>query len=153
MNTGTMTERNAESSPPLRARMAGESAEKTREMKIRLSTMWIFAVLNYIYCDILAVMGHVYGTPTTGFLLGATVLMEIPMLMVLLARYLPFKTNRWANVAAGLIMSAVEAASIFVGRPPPFYLVFAAIEIACTLLITWFAWTWKESQAVAIIGN
>jgi len=80
-------------------------------------------------------------------------LMEIPMLMVLLARYLPFKTNRWANVAAGLIMSAVEAASIFVGRPPPFYLVFAAIEIACTLLITWFAWTWKESQAVAIIGN
>jgi hypothetical protein len=71
------------------------------------------------------------------------------MLMVLLARYLPFKANRWTNVASGLIMAAAEAASLFVGKPAAFYLFFATIEIACTLLIAWFAWQWKEAKAAA----
>jgi hypothetical protein len=30
----------------------GQSIETTQRMKVRLSTMWIFAVLNYIYCDV-----------------------------------------------------------------------------------------------------
>ncbi len=132
-------------------------------MKVRLSTMWIFALLNYIYCDVFTVFatladpaamkdivsGQGGGLFTPGKILGFSVLMEIPMLMVLFARYFPFKANRWANVAAGLIMSAAEAASLFVGKPAAFYIFFATIEIACTLLIVWSAWRWKEAKAPA----
>ena len=59
----------------------------------------------------------------------------------------------WANVAAGLIMSAAEAASLFVGKPAAFYIFFATIEIACTLLIAWFAWRWKETTAAATANS
>jgi len=34
-----------------------------------------------------------------------------------------------------------------------FRIFFATIEIACTLLIVWFAWKWKESEPVATPGN
>jgi hypothetical protein len=145
----------------------GQSIETTQGMKVRLSTMWIFAVLNYIYCDVFTALvsfdpvslkdilsGHSGGIQlTTGMMFGFAVFMEIPMLMVLFARYLPFKANRWANVAAGLIMSAAEAASLFVGKPAAFYIFFAAIEIACTLLIAWFAWRWKETTAAATANS
>jgi hypothetical protein len=138
----------------------GQSIETTQGMKVRLSTMWIFAVLNYIYCDVFTELvsldpvslkdilsGRSGGIQfTTGMMLGFAVLMEIPMSMVLFARYLPFKANRSANVAAGLIMSAAEAVSLFVGKPTPFYIFFATIEIACTLLIAWFAWRWEETK-------
>ena len=133
-------------------------AETTQGMKVRLSTMWIFVVLNYIYCDVFTVMASLNPTSvntgsasiTPGFLLGAGALMEIPMLMVLLARYLSFKANRWANMVAGLIMTVAESASLFVGKPHAFYIFFATIEIACTMLILWFAWTWKECKPATL---
>src|ERR1035437_16741 len=98
----------------------------TQGMKIRLSTMWIFVTLNYIYCDVFTALGASSNSTTTNtgivltvpgfFWLGVSVLMEIPMVMVLLARYLPFKASRWANMIAGFIMTAAEAASFFVGK-------------------------------------
>ena len=136
-----------------------QSGVKTQGMPVKLSTMWLFAVLNYIYCDVFTALG---ASPTStsastgsspiapGLLwLGAAVLMEIPILMVLLARYLSFKANRWTNMVAGLIMTVAEAASLFVGKPHAFYIFFATIEIACTLLIVWLAWKWKEPESVA----
>jgi low affinity Fe/Cu permease len=50
-------------------------------------------------------------------------------------------------------MSAAEAASLFVGKPAAFYIFFATIEIACTLLIAWFAWRWNESTAAATANS
>lgn len=137
-------------------------------MRARLSIMWVFLVLNYIYCDVFTAMAAIAGTDADkqlqsvhpggmqfapGLFLGMAALMEIPMLMVLLARYLPFKANRWTNIATGLFMAAVEAASLFVGAPPAFYIFFATIEIAGALLIFWFAWKWKDSEAAAPVSN
>jgi hypothetical protein len=34
-------------------------------------------------------------------------------------------------------------------RPTLYYLFFAAIEIACTSLIVWYAWHWKPVNAPA----
>ncbi len=122
-------------------------------MKSRLSTIWIFATLNYLYCDVVTLMdpallkqflaGNIGGmTVGQGFLLGAGVLVEIPMAMVLLSRVLSARAGRWANVIAAAIMTVVQVSSLFVHSPAPYYAFFSAIEIASTLAIAWIAWRW-----------
>jgi hypothetical protein len=132
--------------------------EKKMDIESKLSTLWIFVGLNYLYCYVVSLMdpellplylrGNVNGLELTpGFLLGAGILVEIFIAMVLLSRVLPYRTNRWANIAAGTIMTAVQSATLFVGVPAPYYLFFSVIEIATTVLIVWFAWNWPESVA------
>src|SRR5664279_4216575 len=113
------------------------------DMRVRLSTLWIFAMLNYIYADIMTLMDpeilkrFISGNMgpiqiTEGFLFGAAVLMEIAIAMVLLSRVLEYRANRWANIVAGAIETAAVFASLFAGTPVPHLLFFAVIEIACT---------------------
>jgi hypothetical protein len=123
-----------------------------------LSTLWIFAMLNYLYCDVISLMdpellkqyltGNVGGMHITqGFLLGAAVLMEIPTAMVLLSRVLGYQANRRANIIAGCIMTVVQFATLLFGSSPAiYYLFFSTLEIACTTLIVWFAWTWANPE-------
>jgi hypothetical protein len=129
------------------------------DRKTLLSTVWLFVLLNFIYCDILGMheagylkdilAGHAGGIEfTPGFLLGASVLMEIPIAMVLLSRVLKYKVNRWANIAAGAVMAIVQISSLFLGTAPtPSYIFFSVIEIAGLLFIVWSAWKWTNSEA------
>ena len=119
-------------------------------MQSRLSTLWVFAVLNYFYCDVMTLMdpgllrqflaGSVGGMSVSqGFLLGAAVLMEIPIGMVFLSRMLKsHRVNRWANIGAGAVMTLVQSASLLAGSgPTAYYAFFSAVEIACTVFIVW----------------
>jgi hypothetical protein len=127
-----------------------------KDMKVRLSTLWLFAMLNYLYADVMTlmdpkvlpeIMSGMAGSMqiTEGFLLGAAVLMETAIAMVLLSRVLPYGVNRWANIVVGILHTLSVFASMFVGGPPAlYYLFFGTIEIVCTLLIVWFAWRWAE---------
>ena len=125
----------------------------TADRKPLLSTLWIFAIFNYAYADLLMmiVSPEVYqraAAKMTGtVVLGFAVLMEIPIAMVLLCRILPYRANRWANIIAGL-ESIVFVAFTLGGNPPPFYVFFSTLEIACTLFIVWYAWTWRIPGAV-----
>ena len=129
------------------------------DMKVKLSALWTFAILNYLYCDVLGLTDPnvlrqlISGTGpiqmTQGFLLGAAILMEIPIAMVLLSRVLKFKANRLANIVAGLIMSGVQISTLFVGTPTIYYVFFSIIEIACTLFIVWYAWQWNWASLPA----
>ena len=129
--------------------------EKKMGMKSKLSTLWIFAALNYLYCDVVGLMdrgllrqflaGEVDGIPLTqGFLLGAAILVEIPIAMVLLSRFLTYRANRWANIAAGSVMTVVQFSTLFFGTSTIYYVFFSIIEIATTVLIVWFAWNWRK---------
>lgn len=130
-----------------------------QDMKARLSTLWIFAILNYLYCDVVGLMdpellqqfmtGNVGGIHITrGFLLSAAILMEIPISMVFLSRILKYGANRWANMIAGGIMTAVQFSTLFFGSTPTsYYIFFSVIEIACTALIVWFAWKWVNPES------
>lgn len=124
-------------------------------MKAKLSTLWIFATLNYLYADVVSLMDHdllrgyvagkVNGIEVSqGFLLGAGILVEIPISMVLLSRVLGFRPNRWANIIAGAVMTVVQAASLFVKVPAPYYAFFSVIEIVATGAIVWLAWRWSD---------
>ncbi len=128
---------------------------KKTDRKILLSTLWIFAILNYLYCDIMGLMdvnllkqyltGTVNGMEMNeNFLLGAAILMEIPIAMVLLSRILNYKANRWANLIAGIIMTLVQTATLFAGEPSTYYLFCSIVEIATTIIIVWLAWKWTK---------
>jgi hypothetical protein len=121
-----------------------------------LSTLWIFVVFNYLYCDIVSLMdstllkqyltGVIRGTELTHtFLLLAGILMEIPIAMILLSRLLPHRLNRYANIAAAIIMTGVQAATVFVATTT-YYLFFSAIEITCTLAIFLIALRWTGTR-------
>jgi hypothetical protein len=123
-------------------------------MKARLSTLWIFATLNYLYCDVVTLMdpkllrgflaGNVGGMDVSQvFLLAAGALVEIPIAMVLLSRILDDRSNRWANLVAGAVMTAVQLTSLFARTPAPYYVFFSAFEIGATASIVWLAWRWR----------
>lgn len=133
-----------------------------KNRKALLSTLWLFATLNYLYADVVGLMnpsllkqyltgvvGNIQLTP--GFLFGASILVEIPMVMVLLSRVLKYRPNRWANIVAGSLMTIVQFSSLFFGASPAsYYIFFSTIEIASTLTIVWLAWKWPRSEEIAI---
>ena len=125
-------------------------------MRSKLSLLWVFVTLNYLYCDVVSLMdpsllkqyaaGNVGGIAVTpGFLLAAGALVEIPMAMVVLARLLPPRAGRWANIVAAAVMTAVQLLSLFVKTPALYYAFFSAIEIATTASIVWLAWRWSAA--------
>jgi len=117
-----------------------------QDIRVRLSTLWVFMLLNYLYCDVLGLFDP--GLPknlTQEALLAASFLMEIPIAMVVLSRVLKYRPNRWANVIAGAFMAVVQASTLFVGTTTLYYAFFSAIEIACLLFIAWIAWRWAGS--------
>src|SRR5579864_6648319 len=133
-----------------------------RDTKERLSVLWTFALLNYLYADVIALFA-IAGSRNSFeplpplALMGSAVLMEIPIAMILACRVLPFRANRLANIIAGSIVTLINGFLTFVpplvglGRPPalPEYLFFATIETVCTVAIVWQAWTWSGTEAAA----
>jgi hypothetical protein len=144
-----------------------KTTNKITEMKDRraiLSTLWIFAMLNYLYCDVIGLMnpdllrqyltGSVNGIHMTqGFLLGAGILIEIPIAMVLLSSVLKYTANRWANIAAGSVMTAVQCLTLVLTPPVAYYIFFSMLEIACTLFIVWYAWTWPRPESAVLTSE
>ena len=141
------------------------------DVKERLSLLWLFALLNYLYADVVALF-DIVGTPNFHMqlppwaLMASAVLMEIPIAMIVACRLLPFRANRLANMIAGGIMTLVNGFLTFDlpltngdFRDPvyPEYVFFATIETACTSVIIWQAWTWSALKPVVsserAVGN
>src|SRR5436309_6769465 len=130
------------------------------DIKERLSLFWLFALLNYLYADVIG-LWDIIGTPNFHVhlppwaLMGSSVLMEIPIAMIVACRLLPFRANRLANIIAGVIVTVVNGFLTYVpplagwGSTPalPEYLFFATIETVCTLVIIRQAWTWEKKAA------
>ena len=135
------------------------------DTKERLSLFWIFALLNYLYADVIALFAlagsrNSFAPLPPWALMASAVLMEIPIAMIVACRLLPYRANRLANIIAGSIVTLVNGFLTFVpplagwGRPPAFaeYLFFATIETVCTSIIIWQAWTWCEVKASIQLG-
>ncbi len=131
------------------------------DTKERLSVLWTFALLNYLYADVLALFaiagtGNSFEPLPPWALMGSAVLMEIPIAMILACRVLPFRANRLTNIIAGAVLTLVNGFLTFVapllgwGRPPAFaeYLFFATIETVATSVIIRQAWSWSEVETV-----
>src|SRR5579872_2067203 len=123
------------------------TANEFSSMTTKLSTLWIFATLNYLYADVVTTMDkNVVVNLSQLSLLGAAVLVETAIAMVLLSRVLKYRANRWANIIVGAINTIAVLASLLVATPALYYAFFAIIEIACTCVIVWYAWKWQKPE-------
>jgi hypothetical protein len=135
---------------------------KPMDRKMLLSTLWIFTMFNYLYADVYTLFFNpvlqkeswqrfLEGSAGTislthGFVLITAVLMETAIAMVILSRVLKYGANRWANIGSGAFHTAFVAWSLISGSEnTPFYIFFAVLEMACTLLIVWLAIRWKPA--------
>jgi hypothetical protein len=139
---------------------------KPMDRKVLLSTLWIFAMFNYLYADVYTLFfnpvlqkelmqklaeGFAGTIPITqGFVLIVAILIETAIAMVILSRVLKYSANRWANIVSGPFHTVFVAWSMIGDPVSLFYVFFAAIEIACTLLIVWLAIRWKPAKESAV---
>jgi hypothetical protein len=119
------------------------------------SSLWAFASLNYLYADLVAFMdmkkhneyhtGSVNGVQITpGFITAAAIMMQIPISNVFLPHLIKNEnTLCWVQIASGLAMTVIQSATLFIGKPAPYYVAFSTFEIAATTYITIDAIRWK----------
>jgi hypothetical protein len=107
-------------------------------------------MFNMAYADILSLMDptsairqRMKGTPIPpGVLLAGAVMMETAIVMVILSRVLPYKVNRQVNIIIGVL----NILAVVTGGHGLYYIFFATVEVACILLIIWFAWKWTSLE-------
>jgi len=118
--------------------------------RVKLSLLWIFVLFNVVYADILSLMDAtspirkiIAGTAMpAGILVAGAILMETSIVMVILSWILSYKVNRWVNI----IIAAINIFAVVTGGHGLYYAFFAAVEVVCMLLITWFAWKWTNPE-------
>ena len=123
-------------------------------LKIKLSALWAAVMFLYVYADIFQfyVPGFIEeiiaGDAPIGSqasILGASILMVIPSVMVFLSLFLPAKANRMANIIVGLAQSGLMITT-FLLPSEVFYYFLGTVEIMITLLIVWLAWNWPTQE-------
>ena len=127
--------------------------------RLKLSVLWAATLFCYVYADYfqlfrkgkLAEMNQglimPLGEASETVLLGVSVMMSLPSLMVALSLILPARLSRWANVSVGLLFTLIQGATM-IGGAPLFYLYFGTVEMIMTLLIAWTAWRWREGPSL-----
>ncbi len=128
-------------------------------IQFKLSALWTSVTLCYLYGDYFGLykpgtlqsmldgmMGPL-GHTTQAVLVGTSILMAIPSLMVLLSLLLWPRINRWANIVFGIAYTII----MLVSMPGAwaFYQMLGGIEIALTTSVAWQAWNWPRKAVQA----
>ncbi|MBE9137295.1 hypothetical protein IQ254_08755 [Nodosilinea sp. LEGE 07088] len=119
----------------------------TMETKAKLSTLWIFFLLNMIFRNLHELAKPEYleelmnGQVSEQMLLLAGFMIEVPIAMVLFSRLLPYGTNRWTNMIAAAIVLSLAIAYGTIDLDDTFFLI---VESAALLFVIWSAWRWRN---------
>jgi len=128
-------------------------------VKIKLSALWAAVMFCYIYGDFFRLFqpgelqgmleGKMWSLPVTqGLLLGTSIMMAIPGVMVFLSLALRPDLNRWLNIICGVIYTAIMLFTMTGPGAWAFYIFLGIVEVALTGLIVWYAWSWpKQGEA------
>jgi Family of unknown function (DUF6326) len=128
-------------------------------VRIKISALWTSMLFVFAYVDLFSLYrpdfradveaGEIGGfTVNQSFLLGTTVYVVIPSLMVFCALILRPRVNRIANIA----LSIVYALTIIAGAIGEwnYYILGSAVEVALLAAIVYYACTWpKEATRLA----
>jgi Family of unknown function (DUF6326) len=132
-------------------------------VRIKISALWTSMLFVFAYVDLFSLYrpdvradleaGEIGGfTVGQSFLLGTTVYVVIPSLMVFCALVLRPRVNRIANIA----VAVVYALTIIAGAVGEwnYYILGSAIEVALLASIAYYAWTWpKETPPISASGR
>ena len=123
------------------------------DVKIKLAALWTSVMFCYIYADYfgLYVPGALQrmlngrmeplGAVTQGVLVGTSIMMAIPSVMIFLAVALPPAVNRPLNIVFGVLYTLIILITMWAWW---FYVLFGVIEIVLTGLVVWHAWNWPR---------
>ena len=122
--------------------------------KVKLAALWTSTMFCYAYGDYFGLYvtgtladmnrGNIgpLGRATPGVLIGVSIMMAVPSLMVALSLLLPARICKWACVILGIAYTGIMAISL--PGSAPFYQIFGAIEIVLTLAIAVVALRWPQ---------
>lgn len=125
-------------------------------VKLKLAALWASVMFCYIYADyfglyvpgalqrMLAGKMDPLGPTTQGVLLGTSIMLAIPSVMIFLSVALRPAVNRWVNVACGALYTLIILLTMWRWM---FYRFFGVVEVALTLLVVWYAWRWPREGA------
>ena len=127
-------------------------------VRIKISALWTSMLFVFAYVDLFSLYrpdfradieaGEIAGfTINQAFLLGTTVYIAIPSLMVALALILRPRVNRIANIALGIVYSLTIIAGA-IGEWN-YYILGSAVEVALLAAIVYYAWTWPKEGSPA----
>ena len=120
------------------------------DTRIILSGIWVALMLTYLLGDVLRIFagdfkaGEIGGMQATQAIwMGATLLMLIPIVMLVLSLTLKYPAIRWVSIVAAIILFGFN----LVGLPtyPSAYDKFLIIVgLAFNVLTVWHAWKWPR---------
>ena len=124
-------------------------------VRIKISALWTSMLFVFAYVDVFSLYrsdvradleaGEVAGfTVNQSFLVGTTIYVVIPSLMVFLALVLRPRVDRIANIALAIIYALTVAAGT-IGEWN-YYIVGSAVEVALLAAIVYYAWTWPKQS-------
>ena len=128
---------------------------KKIDTKALISTLWIVVMINMLKADILSLYIPGATDEVAGFaaslgasipqlMLGAAIIGQLAIAMIILSRVLKYGINRWVNIVVSIFIIAYIWGG---GVSYPHYIFIASVETICLLLIVWFAWKWRNVEA------
>jgi Family of unknown function (DUF6326) len=136
----------------------GTKLEESKvNVRIKISALWAAMLFVFVYVDLFSLYrpdfradieaGEVAGfTIGQGFLLGTTLYILIPSLMVFLALVLRPRASRIANIALGIVY-ALTIVGAAIGEWS-YWILGSAVEVALLGAIVYYAWTWPREVPV-----
>ncbi|HMK45136.1 MAG TPA: DUF6326 family protein [Methanocella sp.] len=126
------------------------------DVKLKIAALWAAVMFIFAYGDIFAyfrtgylqdiMTGTVSGNQLNQvFLMGISVYVAIPSLMVFLSLVLKPQINRWANIILSLLFTAANLLSC-IGETWAYYFFMTALESVLLLAVAWYAWTWPRTD-------
>lgn len=127
--------------------------------RIKISALWTAMLFVFVYVDLFSLYrsdvradieaGKIAAfTIGQGYLLGVTIYVLVPSLMLYLSLVLPARVTRMVNLVVA-VLYAVTVAGSAIGEWG-YYILGSLTEVALLAGVVYHAWTWpKEADAVA----
>jgi hypothetical protein len=130
--------------------------EDTRvPLRVRLAGLWTSLMSCYIYGDFFGlferdrlndmIAGNFgpLGHTTPGILVGVSLMMAIPALMIVGSLVIPATACRWASIVTGVLYTVIMLLTM--PGAPPFYITLGVIEVLLTATVVVLAWRWPPA--------
>jgi uncharacterized protein DUF6326 len=136
----------------------GALQEAGVNVRVKLAALWTSVMFCYIYADYfgLYVPGALQsmlqgrmrplGPVTQGMLVGTSLMLAVPGVMIFLSVALRPRLARALNIVFGVLYTLIILGTMWAWA---FYIVYGVIEIALTSLVVTIAWRWPRVLSAA----
>ena len=129
--------------------------------RIKIAALWTSMMFIFAYVDLFSLYradvradieaGKMFAfTIGQGFLLGVTIYVVVPSLMLFLSLVLSVRVTRMANIVVA-VLYAVTIAGSAIGESNYYYIFGSLTEAALLAGVVYYAWTWPKATAAVSV--